>query len=59
MNLADIERTVVTWPHPWPELLSLHQKIRDEKLDNALDDEDRKRATDEYKERLLRMINER
>jgi hypothetical protein len=58
-NLTEIENTIKTWPHPWPELLGLYQRFRDESLDHALNDDERKQATDEYRERLLRMITER
>jgi len=59
MTPDQIEKTIAIWPHPWPELLGLYQRFRDEKLDNARSDEERTEATDEYKQWLLRVITER
>lgn len=58
-TLGEVEKIIEGWPHPWPELLSLYKQFRDDKLDHALDDAERTRATDEYEGRVMRMVHER
>jgi hypothetical protein len=55
-DLTEIENIINTWSHPWRELLGIYQRVRDESLNRALNDEQRQQATDVYRERLLKMI---
>ena len=56
MTLDQIEKTIATWPDPWPELVASYQRFRNYKLDHAADDEDRTNATEVYKRCLLKVI---
>jgi hypothetical protein len=54
MTLEEKEKLISTWPEPWPELLSTSQKLRDERLKHAEDDEIQP-IKDEYEKRIQRM----
>ena len=56
MTNTGMEETISAWPYPFPDLLDLFQKLRDEELKHA-DSEDEKSAIgDKYCEFLKRTI---
>ena len=55
-RVDELEEMIEGWPYPWPELLHLYKHFRDDKVAGARSEADKKRAIEEYEERVMEMI---
>ncbi len=55
MTISEIEKIVGSWPDPWPNILEVLQKRRDDALKRAETEDEHAKALGDYADSLARI----